>query len=347
MVHYVRFLSPPQVSETQKKLLTVSAVLVVTTDLGDAFFAEDVDLQVRIVRAQKNLDVIHEQTVFWKGQSRALKVSFQCPGKYAGQSVRMHAAAPRLETSGSVPMILDVWSMPFELTDKQRAEPLVGRELLLHNNTNLKIREEIGDSIARHVWDASLGFLLYLEQTTAKSSQDSKARALIHGSIRKPIKVLELGSGCGTVGIAFAQTYNCDMLLTDLDDATDILRTNIKLASIKSRSTLTMEVLDWSSDLHDSLNVKYDLVILSDCIYNPDSSVHLVETLQRLAKSSPQTLVLVGFKRRHYADDTFFDHMKAAKFETLETETITLPHVASDYDATLPTIEFYTYRPPA
>lgn len=346
MVHYIRLLSPPQVAGAQKRLLHVSAVLAVTTDLGDAFFPEDVDLRVRIVKAQKHAQIVSEQSVSCNGASRALKVTITCPVKHSHASVRMHVAASGMETSALVPKILDVWSLPFDLADKQRADPLVDRELTLHDSTNLRIREETGDSIARHIWDASLGFLTYLAQINTKLSEQSKVRTLIDGSANKTLKVLELGAGCGIVGIAFAQMFSSNVLLTDLDDATEILATNIRLASLKSTSRLHAKVLDWSSKMHGSMNVKYDLVIVSDCIYNPDSSIHLVETLQRLANTSPQVLILVGFKRRHDADDVFFERMKAAKFEVLEATTIALPHTASDYDTTSPNIEFYTYQAP-
>ncbi len=343
MVHYIRYLSPPQVFESHKKVLTVSAVVAITTDLGDAFLGEDVDLAVRLVQTKADPKVVSEQHIGWKGSSRALKVALVCPAKYAARSVRMHVAISGTATFAAVPKILDVWSMSFELANKRRAEPLVDREMLLANNANLTIREETGDSIAKHIWDASLGFLMYLDPRTLKLSA---VGALFDSSTCKPIQILELGAGCGIVGIAFAQMLNCDVLLTDLEAATETLQTNIKLASIKSGSTLQAEVLDWSSGLHESLNAKYDLVILSDCIYNPDSSIHLVETLQRLAQSSPHVLVLVGFKRRHHADDIFFDRMQAAEFEILETTAIDLPHRASEFDVTSPNIEFYTYRPP-
>jgi Lysine methyltransferase len=347
MVHYLRFLSPPQVSESQKKVYTISVVIAVTTDLGDALFPGDVDLSVRLVDAESNSDKLCEKGVTWTGTSRALKVALQVSGKYASRTLRMHVASADTKTSELVPHILDVWSMAFEVADKQRAEPLVDRELSISTTANLRIREETGESIARHIWDASLGFLLFLQKILNRSVGASQVQTLISGKNKKTMRILELGSGCGIVGIAFTHLLKCDMLLTDLDDATDILQTNIKLASPKAGSSLRAEVLDWSSDLHDSRNVRYDLVLVSDCIYNPESSVYLVETLQRLARSSPQVLILVGFKRRHFADDVFFDHMKTANFDLLETDSIPLPHAASDYDATLPAIEFYTYRPSA
>jgi Lysine methyltransferase len=346
MVHYFRFLSPPQVSQGQRKDFTVSAVVAVTTDLGDTFLAEDIDLQCRIVGTSQKPNVVKEQAFSWKGGSLALKITVAVSSKHVSlsQFVRMHVMPSVVETISCVPKVMDVWSVPFELANGQRAEPLVDRELLIPGQTDLKIREEMGDSIARHIWDASLGFLIYLDRITDSSSGLSEISKLIQNAKKRRINILELGSGCGIVGIAFAQRLKSDVLLTDLDDASEILEMNVKLAAPKAGSSLRAEVLDWSSDLHDSLNAKYDLVLVSDCIYNPDSSVDLVETLKRLAVQSPLTLILVGFKRRHSADDIFFGRMKESNFSLLETSNVSLPHHESEFDATSPTVEFYTYQ---
>ncbi len=344
MVHYIRFLSPPQVLQGQRKDFTISAVIAVTTDLGDTFLAQDIDLRCRMVEVSQKPNVLQEQPFLWKGASLALKIAVTVPRKHVSQFVRMHVMPAVAETVSGVPKVMDVWSMPFELANGQRAEPLVDRELLITGETDLKIREETGDSIARHIWDASLGFLIHLDQITNKSSDPSEISKLVQNSRKRRINILELGSGCGIVGIAFAQRLKSDVLLTDLDDAAKVLEMNVKLAAPKAGSSVRAEVLDWSSDLHDSLNAKYDLVLVSDCIYNPDSSVHLVETLKRLAVRSPLTLILVGFKRRHSADDIFFERMKESNFLLLETSTVSLPHYESDFDATSPTVEFYTYQ---
>lgn len=347
MVHYIRFLSPPKVVEAGKKNLNVSAVLAVTTDLGDAFYPEDVELRCRVVGVEADRQILHEEPLTWTHQSRALKLVLNCPGKYASQSVRLHVYALELDSSILVPKILDVWSLPFYLTDKQRAEPLVDREFLLSSGSKLKIREETGDSIARHIWDASLGFLLFLERALRSTAADNSIAKLLIKAKSKRLRVIELGAGCGIVGLAFAQLLKCDIVLTDLDDAIEILNTNSGLATAISGTKTRVEVLDWSSDLPDSLNAKYDLVLVSDCVYNPESSVHLVETLTRLTRLAANTVTLVGYKRRHQADDVFFDSMKTAGFEVLQSSTITLPHTGSVYDASAPSIEFYIYQTPS
>jgi len=86
------------------------------------------------------------------------------------------------------------------------------------------------------------------------------------------------------------------------------------------------------------------LVLVSDCIYNPDSSVLLVETLKELSSRNPNLLVFVAFKRRHDADDVFFEHMQKNELRVVEEGTIKLPHIMTDYDTNAPQIESFVYK---
>ncbi len=167
---------------------------------------------------------------------------------------------------------------------------------------------------------------------------------LVKSSKVRRLRVLELGAGCGVVGVAFAQLVKCDVLLTDLEDSQRLLASNMHCASPLAGSTIQAEVLDWASGLEDSSNAIFDLVLVSDCIYNPDSSLHLVGILRQLASRAPNTLILVGFKRRHEADTIFFERMRATNFDIVESINIPLPHTTTDYDTDTPTAEFYTYR---
>lgn len=186
---------------------------------------------------------------------------------------------------------------------------------------------------------------MYFAQAISPSPPEGMSRlATLKSSKVRRLKVLELGAGCGIVGVAFAQLVKCDMLLTDLEDAQEILASNIRCATPLAGSTLRAEVLDWSTSVDDSSNANYDLVLVSDCIYNPDSSLHLVETLRQLATRTPSVLILVGFKRRHEADTLFFDRMQQTDFAIVEQMNIPLPHTLTDHDADVPTSEFYTYQ---
>ena len=184
-----------------------------------------------------------------------------------------------------------------------------------------------------------------MDQNLKASGPDAGALArLIQLSREKRLKVLELGAGCGIVGIAFAHLVKSDVILTDLEDAQEIMDKNIRCASPLAGSSLQTQKLDWAARLDDSLSGQFDLVLVSDCIYNPDSSVHLVETLRQLATRAPKVLVLVGFKRRHDADSVFFDRMNETQFQVVDSVQISLPHTLTDHDTEAPTIEFYSYR---
>ncbi|RMZ82028.1 hypothetical protein DV737_g2297, partial [Chaetothyriales sp. CBS 132003] len=345
-MHYVRFLSPPKVAEGPRASLTVNAVLAVTTDLGDDFYPHDLALRARVVDGLQHQKVLQSQDYLCPGSSRAFKISLALPGKYASRDACVHVAVDKSGTSidgGRLPQVLDVWSTQFHLTDKQRAEPLVERRLTMPNGSALRVLEETGDSIARHIWDASLGFLRFFAQVLSTTETSSELQQMLSRKPKRPLRVIELGAGCGIVGIAFAQLVKSDVLLTDLDDALDILNSNIRLAAPAAGSRLEAMVLDWSERLA-STSTQYDLILVSDCIYNPDSSVHLVETLQRLSKQRPVPLILVGYKHRHYADQVFFDQMRQAKFTPIATGAIQLSHSKDDDDQAGPAIEFYEYR---
>ncbi|KAL6243842.1 hypothetical protein RBB50_009276 [Rhinocladiella similis] len=347
MVHYIRFLRTPQ-TEVGKKSVDISAVVAVTTDLGDSLYPLDADLIVEVVETNRPHGVLQTQTIKWQATSRALKFAVSCPGKFMSRSARLHVTTKEttstIESLG-IPEILDVWSPAFTMIDRQRTEPVVERQLLLPNKSRVCMWEETGDSIARHIWDASLGFLMYFAKALTPPTIDgvTKFTALLTSSKVRRLRVLELGAGCGIVGIAFAQFVKCDMLLTDLEDAQEILASNVQSAAPLAGSSIKAEVLDWASSLDDSSNVNYDLILVSDCIYNPDSSVHLVETLRQLAARAPNVLVLVGFKRRHEADTIFFERMRDTAFQLTETLNIALPHTVTEQDLEQPTIEFYTY----
>ena len=153
-MHYIRFLRTPQVA-VAKKTTDISAVVAIATDLGDSLYPGDVDLIVEVVEANQPRGVLQTTTLKWQAVSRALKFTIQCSGKYVSRSVALHVTT-KATTSAlhvlDVPKILDVWSLDFPLSDKQRTEPAVERQLWLKNRTRLRVQEETGDSIARHIW---------------------------------------------------------------------------------------------------------------------------------------------------------------------------------------------------
>ena len=154
------------------------------------------------------------------------------------------------------------------------------------------------------------------------------AKVLTKTSSHKP-SVLELGSGCGIVGLEVAQICSqCDVTLTDLPDTMEILSYNVStvVGSNPAVGNVITGVLDWD-DANPKLvqGHRYDLVIVSDCTYNADSIPALVRTLAVVVDEWPAALIVVSMKVRHDSEAVFFDLMAAAGFVVAEHSAITLP----------------------
>ena len=157
----------------------------------------------------------------------------------------------------------------------------------------------------------------FLNALASEPGATSDLAKLIQRTTRCGLRVLELGSGCGIVGLQISDICSTsDVLLTDLPQAMDILNYNVEHAKFESRrALLTTAVLDWDHPLPEVVaNQPKDLVIVSDCTYNPNSIPGLVKTLRSVAEISPDVLTVVSLKRRHDSEDIFFDLMAAANF---------------------------------
>lgn len=191
--------------------------------------------------------------------------------------------------------------------------------------------------------DAAIASVIYLQQIAAGDSAFTVPvlSKLLQPECNGPLRVIELGSGCGIVGIALAQILpQCSILLTDLQEVEEIVTQNIAVAKPTSSSNLEYRTLDWDEALPDDLcNNSIDLVLVSDCTYNADSLPALVSVLDRLVQSSPNAIILVALKRRHDSETVFFDLMQSSGLSNLHHDSMKLP---SQHDQ-LDQIELYCY----
>lgn len=167
--------------------------------------------------------------------------------------------------------------------------------------------------------------------------------------LRGDLNILELGAGCGIVGITLAmnatpETGPRKLVLTDLPEATEILSRNISMAwsALSPPSpALDHEVLDWSQPLPSSISKEqWELVLIADCTYNPDVVPDLVATLNRIREKSPKVEVVVAMKVRHESESVFFDLMEAAKWVVKEKCTCPLPVLGGEDEE----IDIYVFK---
>lgn len=161
-------------------------------------------------------------------------------------------------------------------------------------------------------------------------------------------RILELGSGCGIVGLLVADLCSTsDVLLTDLPEAMDMLNHNVEYARfVSSKGKLATAVLDWNEPLPERVAKQgSDLVIVSDCTYNPDSIPGLVQSLSSVAEVSPDLLIVVSLKMRHDSEAIFFDLMAGADFVEAEHTAVPLPDRYRDETGQeLEVVHVYVYR---
>jgi hypothetical protein len=165
MVYYIRFLKTPRFQQ-QKKSVVISALICITTDLGDDFLAEDVDLTASWIQYPSHK--IRNQTALqWQAGSRQIPILLGpfSPNDVAGQTavLKIQLADVEKDVLGkhSTPLVISGCSAPFG-PQWEPAEQLIRRDLNIADNVRpLRIWEETGNSIARHIWLVMLQSFTY------------------------------------------------------------------------------------------------------------------------------------------------------------------------------------------
>lgn len=362
MVHYIRLLSCPRVEIDEKAQPVVYTVAAVTTDLGDDFLWAEIPLLFRVLDATDVSVVIARTILKWQPHSRVIKLQLLCPKPFRDRLCRLHVALEERSSSSQMdlpPKVLDVWSAQFFLRQGAQTDPLVERQFFLSPSLTVNVWEETGDSIARHVWygdrlgidlanneyrDAALACLVLL-QGILRGSHSSKTLSglfTVHGKTK--LSVLELGAGCGLVGIGLATVFpQTEIVLTDLPDAAQLVLLNIKQAKKARMSSLQWGVLDWSHPPQKTdLPRNIDLVVIADCIYNTNSIPSLVQTIAYLLHHNSGARFLVARKPRHDSEELFFELAANLPLKLLESWSVALPHVMNTQSAD-PVVEFHLY----
>lgn len=143
----------------------------------------------------------------------------------------------------------------------------------------------------------------------------------------------------------------CEVVLTDLAAAQDILERNTSAATLNRGSSTTLQILDWEQPLPETIcQNQYDAILVSDCTYNPDSLPGLIQILGLLNQQSPAAAVVVALKRRHESEAVFFELMQSVGFRICDQSKLSLSTPAAgidteddDEDETRP-VEIYIFR---
>jgi hypothetical protein len=261
----------------------------------------------------------------WKAGDRAAVLALNLANQDVEWPACLHVTVKLLPSfhggakgaDGFLPPFVDVWSgLLNPVKGLMESGFRVERRFVSLAERTVSLLEDAGDSIARHLWDGSLALAQHIDQTI--SLQAPTALPLLEyvlvSATYRHLNVLELGCGCGTVGIALAQAVpDCDVLLTDLDEAEEIVEANIERMNPAISSKVAFAALDWTKPLPPKVAARTnDLIIVSECTYNTDTLQPLVDTLASLTARSPKAVVVLATKTRHDSEAAFFDMIKKA-----------------------------------
>ena len=200
----------------------------------------------------------------------------------------------------------------------------------------------------KYLRDAGLMLMSFLDSSIAASSIDMPSlRETLAIAKKRRLNCIELGTGCGIVSLGLAQALpNCDVLLTDLPEAEDVVKRNMLAARPASNTIISFEVVDWEKDLPISVSSKeFDLILVADCTYNPSSVPSLVRVLATLAARSRNATVLLAHKIRHSSEAVFFERIADAGFYQDDHVAIPLPSNEGLWSPDDPrNVDFYVFH---
>ncbi|KAG9248406.1 putative methyltransferase-domain-containing protein [Calycina marina] len=338
-MHYIRFLKPPRVVGGGSSS-NLNAKITITTDLGESFLFSQVLLVTRLESENgENLDAGHEY--LWKGQDgmRSIEVKIPLPQallrskrrfkllirpKHESYAVDDFAAA-LYSGEGNEGRVVAVRSMSIDDASRASAQQALVERVFGSGTSKSRIWEEKGESIARHIWYEHLGQLPSLRERLSHSN----------------LRILELGAGCGIVGITLSTAIpSSQILLTDLPEASEILTHNLALLP-QTRRKPTYQVLDWTEPLPPNVqSTIWDVVVVADCTYNPDVVPDLVATLGNIAAGNSNVLVLLAMKVRHESEKVFFELMNTSDWVVEEKAAVLLPVLGGEDEE----IDIYVFK---
>ena len=157
MVHYIRFLKTPKIKTTNTRSGAIKSLITITNDLGDDLYQGDLKLEAELFPsgAEKGAPSMQKQFM-WTSGMRTLWIEMERIPIDVCCSIRLHifGSNPLVGTSllMNFPDILSAWSQSFGIMANIEAGKRVERRLELSSGTSLSIFEDLGESIARHIW---------------------------------------------------------------------------------------------------------------------------------------------------------------------------------------------------
>ncbi|CAK7339567.1 unnamed protein product [Dovyalis caffra] len=181
-------------------------------------------------------------------------------------------------------------------------------------NSTVVIRQLPSQGLSFQLWPAATTLVTLLDNHST-SPLSPILDAISNGPTLGSLRILELGSGTGIVGIAAAVTLGAKVMVTDLPHVIPNLQFNVdaNVDVLASRGgTVSVAALRWGEDADvEAVGREFDLVLASDVVYYDHLYDPLLKTLRLLMLGEGKKMVFVmAHLKRWKKDSAFFKRAK-------------------------------------
>lgn len=212
--------------------------------------------------------------------------------------------------------------------DAGAAAAAVAQSSPAHGNGKIEgsdVDDADDDGTHAHIWSAAM----YCINEVFLSSSNNDATVLrshvwSSGNKAPPTRILEMGSGTGVLGLAYALAAAVDdddesndstekaktttlIVLSDCDTVVPLLKHNVQCNKGRIPRNIRMEcqALDWTQRESVAIGNQFDLIIGSDLLYNTATLKDLAESMGENLKDGGSILLSVRW-RKPIAEREFF-----------------------------------------
>lgn len=157
------------------------------------------------------------------------------------------------------------------------------------------------------VWDSAITLVQHMLHYRPRSiRQTSEQSTNPTNDPWRHVRVLELGAGTGIGGLA-AAILGADAVITDRLVAIELIDRNIQrnLAEIeKHGGSAVSKELSWDDQSTNQSDNSYDIILASDCVYEPEYYQSFINELLRACDRD--TVVLISQEKRRSREITFW-----------------------------------------
>ncbi|CAN4080068.1 unnamed protein product [Withania somnifera] len=183
-------------------------------------------------------------------------------------------------------------------------------------NSNVVIRQLPSQGLSFQLWPAATILVTLLDSTRRNGStpfSELFKRPEKGGSL--PLRILELGSGTGVVGIAAAAILGAKVTVTDLPHVLPNIQFNVDANSqvLEQQSgVVDVAALSWGESQHmEAVGTDYDLILGSDVVYHDHLYDPLIKTLRFFLLGGGNKMAFVmAHLRRWKKESVFFKKAK-------------------------------------